>query len=63
MTGRPAYDRETYAEDIKALRTRGLTIRDVARQLGISQSTAYRILAAAAGDQRDRPAQLLRKDA
>lgn len=49
MSGRPAYDRETYAEDIKRLRSRGLSWARVAAHLGISRATLYRILG---GEQR-----------
>lgn len=43
MTGRPAYDRETYAEDIASLRRRGLTWTAVAADLGLSLATVKRI--------------------
>lgn len=43
MSGRPAYDRETYGEDIKSLRRRGLSWAQVAAELGISERTLYRI--------------------
>ena len=44
MSGRPAYDRETYLEDIRALRARGLSWDDVAADLGISRATVFRIV-------------------
>lgn len=43
MSGRPAYDRVTYAEDIAALRRRGLSWAQVAAELGISRDTLWRI--------------------
>lgn len=43
MSGRPAYDRDTYAEDIETLRGRGLPWSQVAADLGISRATLYRI--------------------
>lgn len=43
MSGRPAYDRETYREDIASLRGRRLSWAEVARELGISRATLYRI--------------------
>lgn len=43
MAGRPAYDRETYAEDIESLRARGLTWGLIATELGISRATVHRI--------------------
>lgn len=43
MSGRPAYDRETYAEDIAALRRRGLSWPAIATELGISRATLSRI--------------------
>lgn len=47
MAGRPAYDRDTYLEDIKALRARGFTYDAIARELGISRMTIWRIEQAA----------------
>lgn len=44
MSGRPAYDRGSYLADIKALLTRGLSVPQVAQELGISRATIYRIL-------------------
>lgn len=44
MAGRPAYDRRTYLEDIRALRRRGLTAGEIADTLGIHRATVYRIL-------------------
>ena len=44
MAGRPAYDRETYAEDVRRLLARGLTKAQVAAELGISRATLYRIM-------------------
>lgn len=43
MAGRPAYDRDTYLEDIKALRARGWTYDAIASELGISRMTIWRI--------------------
>ncbi|WP_248579897.1 helix-turn-helix domain-containing protein [Nocardioides sp. InS609-2] len=43
MSGIPAYDRETYVEDITSLRRRGLTWAEVAADLGISLRTLHRI--------------------
>lgn len=43
MSGRPAYDRETYAEDIAALRARRWTWDRIARHLGLDRKTLYRI--------------------
>lgn len=43
MSGRPAYDRETYAEDIDSLRRRGLSWAQVAAELGMSRDTLWRI--------------------
>lgn len=43
MTGVPAYDRETYSEDIKSLLGRGWTVARICRHLGISRATYYRI--------------------
>ena len=44
MTGRPAYDRGTYRQDIKALQRRGRTLAQAANELGMSRATAYRIM-------------------
>ncbi len=44
MSGRPAYDRGTYRQDLKALRRRGHSIAQAADKLGMSRATAYRIL-------------------
>lgn len=44
MTGRPAYDRASYRQDLKALRRRGKTTAEAAAALGMSRATAYRIL-------------------
>lgn len=52
MSGRPVYERQSYLADIKALQARGLTADAIARHLGISRATLYRILA----DARDRGA-------
>lgn len=43
MSGRPAYDRETYAEDIAALRRRQWTWDRIANHLGLSLRTLHRI--------------------
>jgi DNA invertase Pin-like site-specific DNA recombinase len=47
MAGRPAYERQSYLEDIRRLQARGLTADAIARHLQISRATLYRILAAA----------------
>lgn len=47
VSGRPAYERQSYLADIKALQARGLTADAIARRLGISRATLYRILQAA----------------
>jgi DNA invertase Pin-like site-specific DNA recombinase len=47
MAGRPAYERESYLEDILRLQRRGMTADAIARALNISRATLYRILAAA----------------
>lgn len=44
MAGRAAYDRTTYVQDIKELRRRGLSLQEVADELGISKATVCRIL-------------------
>ncbi len=44
MSAVPAYDRESYLEDIKRLKQRGLTSARIAANLGISRATVYRIL-------------------
>lgn len=44
MTGRPAYDRSSYRQDIRVLRSRGWTDDRIARHLGISRATLYRIV-------------------
>ncbi len=44
MSGRPAYDRSTYRQDLKALRRRGLSLTEAASRLGMSRATAYRIV-------------------
>lgn len=43
MAGRKAYDRQTYLEDVRTLRARGWTWQRIARELGLSLSTLYRI--------------------
>ncbi len=43
MLARPAYPAD-YAEDLRILRGRGLTIDQAAAELGISRATAYRLL-------------------
>lgn len=45
MTNVDRYDRDTYLEDIKILRAEGLTMGQIAQELGISRATLYRILA------------------
>ena len=42
--------RESYAEDVRHLRARGLTVAAVARRLSMSERTVYRILAALKAD-------------
>lgn len=44
MTGRPAYDRDTYLEDLRALIRRGMTKEQAGKALGLSRATVYRIL-------------------
>lgn len=44
MTGRPAYERDSYRADIKALKGRGRTAAQIADELGMSRATVYRIL-------------------
>lgn len=44
MAGRPAYDRDSYAADIRTLRRRGYTVARIVQELGISRATVYRIL-------------------
>ncbi len=46
MTGKPAYDRESYRTDALALRRRGLTWAQIARELGMSLRTLHRIVKA-----------------
>lgn len=46
MTGKPAHPRDL-AKDLRTLRDRGLTMTQAAAELGMSRSTAYRILAEA----------------
>jgi AraC-like DNA-binding protein len=43
MTARHAFDRDTYAEDIAALRRRNWTWDRIARHLGMSLATLKRI--------------------
>lgn len=43
MAGKKAYDRDSYLADMRTLRARGLTWRQVARELGLSLSTLHRI--------------------
>lgn len=45
MAGRKAYDRASYLADVKALAARGWTDERIARHLGISVRTLYRIKA------------------
>jgi len=47
MAGRPAYERASFLADIRALQARGLTVPQIARELGISRATIYRILSGA----------------
>lgn len=44
MPGRPAFDRDTYRDDLRTLTRRGMSIDKAARELGMSRATAYRIL-------------------
>lgn len=46
MSGRPAYERSSYRADIKALRSRGHSMQEIADRLGLARSTVYRILRA-----------------
>lgn len=43
MAGQKAYDRDSYLADIRTLRRRGWTWRQVAEHLGLSLSTVHRI--------------------
>ena len=45
MAGVKAYDRATYLADIRTLKGRGYTDERIARELGISVRTLYRIRA------------------
>lgn len=47
MSAVPAYDRASYLQDIKIHRGRGQSYTDIARTLGISRATLFRILAEA----------------
>ena len=44
MAGRPAFERSSYLEDVKALKRRGLSSSAIASELGMSRATVYRIL-------------------
>lgn len=44
MSGRPAFERESYRQDINSLRRRGWTDDRIARHLGMSRATLYRIV-------------------
>jgi DNA-binding phage protein len=44
VAGVPAYERPSYLADIRHLLGRGLSKDQVAKQLGISRATLYRIL-------------------
>lgn len=43
MAGVKAYDRDSYLEDVRTLRRRGWTWKQIARELGLSLSTLHRI--------------------
>lgn len=44
MAAKPAYDRSSYRQDIRALRARGKTWDAIARELKISRTTLWRIM-------------------
>lgn len=44
MAGRNAFDRPSYLEDIRDLKARGLSMSEIARELGMSRDTLYRIV-------------------
>lgn len=44
MAGKPAYHRPSYKQDIRNLRARGWTWDRIARHLGMSRMTLWRIL-------------------
>jgi predicted transcriptional regulator len=44
VAGVKAYDRATYLADVKALKQRGWTVARIARELGISERTVYRMV-------------------
>jgi predicted DNA-binding transcriptional regulator AlpA len=48
MSGRPAHPRgRQIIEDVRILRTRGHSMNEVAKRLGMSRATLYRIIAEA----------------
>lgn len=49
MTGRPAFERDSYLDDIKNLRGRGYNASQIATELGMHRATVYRILKEAKG--------------
>lgn len=55
VAGVPAYERQTYLEDIRRLRGRGLTMEAVARNLGLSRATVYRIMAGSKAPEKPPP--------
>ena len=44
MAGKKAYERDSYLTDARTLKARGWTVARIARELGISTRTLYRIL-------------------
>lgn len=53
MAYRPLFD-DTYLLDLKTLRERGMTIAEAASELGMSERTAYRVLAQGRASRRER---------
>lgn len=47
MAGRPAFERSSYLEDVRALKRRGLSAAAIATELGMSRATVYRIMGGA----------------
>jgi DNA-binding IclR family transcriptional regulator len=44
MAGRPAYPLEHYRTDIRLLQSRGWTAAQIAKHLGMSRATYFRLL-------------------